>query len=181
MVNSHFCLSTASSSRLRPARDPISSSFLATACMRPDESRQPQTSFAHTLQQPSVTQINHLTYVCRKLPWIYGNSCGNKWLVRYTFPSSDVFKSSNLIIIGCLKWTFFRHASMHETHNLHARRWWLEFALSIFHQCCTALVLDLMFPCVSCHQVLTECTRHADKPRRLSTQTGWAHRGGLWL
>lgn len=110
------------------------------ACMRPDESRQPQTSFAHTLQQPSVTQINHLTYVCRKLPWIYGNSCGNKWLVRYTFPSSDVFKSSNLIIIGCLKWTFFRHASMHETHNLHARRWWLEFALSIFHQCCTARI-----------------------------------------
>lgn len=82
-------------------------------------------SHTHT---PSVTQINHLTYVCRKLPWIYGNSCGNKWLVRYTLPScclqmSSILNLCSFIRIGCLKRMFFRHASVHETDNLHARRW----------------------------------------------------------
>lgn len=27
-------------------------------------------------------QINHLAYICRKHPWIYGNSCWDKWIVR---------------------------------------------------------------------------------------------------
>lgn len=88
-------------------------------------------------------------------------------------------QSSNFIIIGCLKWAFFLHASMHEAHNLHGRRWGLEllWAFSTVAAHHLYLVSGLMFLCVSCHQVLTECTSHTDKPPCLSSQTGWALRG----
>lgn len=51
----------------------------------------------------------------------------------------SILNLCSFIVIGCLKRPFFLHASVHETNNLHARRWWLEL-LSIFHRCCRSLI-----------------------------------------